>query len=86
MMLAFLLVGAQLLPKQYLVPFLLMMTAGSSIMMTLTHYATGTSPIIFGSGYVGMGTWWRVGFVMCVVELVIFALVGGAWWKLLGYW
>jgi DASS family divalent anion:Na+ symporter len=86
MMLAFLLVGAQLLPKQYLVPFLLMMAAGSSIMMTLTHYATGTSPIIFGSGYVTMGTWWRVGFVMCVVELTIFAVVGGAWWKLLGYW
>jgi len=86
MMLAFLLVGAQLLPGACLVPFLLMMTAGSSIMMTLTHYATGTSPIIFGSGYVTMGLWWRVGFVMCVLELAIFAVVGGAWWKLLGYW
>jgi DASS family divalent anion:Na+ symporter len=86
MMLAFLLVGAQLLPAAWLVPFLLMMTAGSSIMMTLTHYATGTSPIIFGSGYVTMGLWWRVGFVMCVLELAIFAVVGGAWWKLLGYW
>ena len=86
MMLAFLVVGAQLLPGAYLVPFLLMMTAGSSIMMTLTHYATGTSPIIFGSGYVTMASWWRVGFVMCVVELVIFAMIGGAWWKLLGYW
>jgi DASS family divalent anion:Na+ symporter len=86
MLLAFMLVGAQLLPAQYLVPFLLMMTAGSAIMMTLTHYATGTSPIIFGSGYVTMGMWWRVGFVMCVLELAIFAGVGGAWWKLLGYW
>ena len=86
MMLAFLSVGAQLIPAAYLVPFMLMMTAGSAIMMTLTHYATGTSPIIFGSGFVTMGNWWRVGFVMCVVELLIFALVGGAWWKVLGYW
>ena len=86
MMLAFLVVGAQLLPAAYLVPFMLTMTAGSSIMMTLTHYATGTLPIIFGSGYVTMGTWWRVGFAMCVVELAVFAAVGGAWWKLLGYW
>jgi DASS family divalent anion:Na+ symporter len=86
MMLAFLLVGAQLLPVHYLVPFLLMMTAGSSIMMTLTHYATGTSPIIFGSGYVTMGNWWRVGFLMCVLELAIFATVGGMWWRVLGYW
>ncbi|WP_298932821.1 DASS family sodium-coupled anion symporter [uncultured Ramlibacter sp.] len=86
MMLAFLSVGAQLIPPAYVVPFMLMMTAGSGIMMTLTHYATGTSPIIFGSGYVTMGTWWRVGAVMCVLELLVFALVGTAWWKLLGYW
>lgn len=86
MLFAFMSVGAQLLPAGYLVPFLLMMTAGSAIMMTLTHYATGTSPIIFGSGYVTMGNWWRVGFVMCVLELAIFAVIGGAWWKLLGYW
>lgn len=76
MMLAFMTVGAQLLPAEYLIPFLLMMTAGSAIMMTLTHYATGTSPIIFGSGYVTMGAWWRVGFIMCVLELLVFATVG----------
>ncbi|WP_369798841.1 hypothetical protein [Cupriavidus sp. SK-4] len=23
-----------------------------------------------------MGTWWRVGFVMCVVDLLIFAVIG----------
>ena len=86
MMLAFLTVGAQLIPADYVVPFMLMMTAGSAIMMTLTHYATGTSPIIFGSGFVTMGNWWRVGFIMCVVELLIFAVVGTTWWKVLGYW
>jgi DASS family divalent anion:Na+ symporter len=76
MMLAFLTVGVLLIPPEYVVPFMLMMAAGSAIMMTLTHYATGTSPIIFGSGFVTMGTWWRVGFVMCLVELLIFAVVG----------
>ena len=86
MMLAFLTVGAQLIPADYVVPFMLMMTAGSAIMMTLTHYATGTSPIIFGSGYVTLGVWWRVGAAMCVLELLIFAVVGAAWWKLLGLW
>lgn len=86
MLLAFLGVGALLIPADYVVPFMLMMTAGSAIMMTLTHYATGTSPIIFGSGYVSLGNWWRVGFVMCVFELLVFAVIGGAWWKVLGYW
>jgi DASS family divalent anion:Na+ symporter len=86
MLLAFLTVGVHLIPPQYVAPFMLMMAAGSSIMMTLTHYATGTSPIIFGSGFVTLGTWWRVGFVMSVMQLLIFAVVGGAWWKVLGYW
>jgi DASS family divalent anion:Na+ symporter len=86
MMPAFLTVGVHLIPPGYVVPFMLMMAAGSAIMMTLTHYATGTSPIIFGSGFVTMGTWWRVGFVMCVVELLIFAVVGSLWWKILGFW
>jgi len=86
MLLAFLTVGVHLIPSEFVAPFVLMMTAGSAIMMTLTHYATGTSPIIFGSGYVSLGTWWRVGFVMSVMELLIFAIVGGAWWKVLGYW
>ncbi|MEE7545942.1 DASS family sodium-coupled anion symporter [Xanthomonas sp. Kuri4-1] len=86
MMLAFLSVGVQLVPHEYAVLFLLMMTAGSTIMMTLTHYATGTSPIIFGSGYVSLGNWWRTGFVLCVFELAVYAVVGGLWWKLLGFW
>lgn len=86
MMLAFLSVGVQLVPADYVVPFVLMMTAGSTIMMTLTHYATGTSPVIFGSGYVSLGRWWAIGLAMCVMQLLVYASVGIAWWKLLGYW
>ncbi len=86
MMLAFLTVGVQLIPAEYIVPFMLIMTAGSTAMMALTHYATGTSPIIFGSGYVSMERWWAVGLLMCLVELAVFAVAGGLWWKVLGYW
>lgn len=64
----------------------LLMAAASNIMMTLTHYATGTSPVIFGSGYTSMGEWWKAGFVMSVVNFLIFAIIGGIWWKALGYW
>lgn len=66
--------------------FALMMAAASNIMMTLTHYATGTSPVIFGSGYVTLGEWWKAGFVMSMVLLVIWLVVGAGWWKVLGYW
>lgn len=64
----------------------MMMISASSIMMGLTHYATGTSPVIFGSGYTTMGEWWKAGFIMSVVNIIIFGVVGGVWWKILGYW
>ena len=66
-------------------PFALIMAAASNIMMTLTHYATGTSPVIFGSGYVTLGEWWKTGFVMSVVLIIVWLVVGVAWWRVLGY-
>lgn len=41
------------------------------LMMSLTHYGTGTAPIIFGSGYVTLAEWWKTGLVMSVVNLTI---------------
>lgn len=84
MMGAFLTVGLSLdVPAM---PFVLMLAAASSIMMTLTHYATGTSPVIFGSGFLTLGEWWRAGLLMSVVNLLVWAFVGILWWKVLGYW
>lgn len=68
------------------IAFALLMAAVSSIMMTLTHYATGTSPIIFGSGYATLGQWWLAGLAMSIVNLIVWVVVGGVWWKILGYW
>lgn len=69
-------------------PMLLGLTLAfsSSLMMSLTHYGTGTAPIIFGSGYTTLGEWWKAGFVMSVVNLLVWVLIGGMWWKVLGYW
>ncbi|MDH0353231.1 MULTISPECIES: DASS family sodium-coupled anion symporter [Morganella] len=69
-------------------PMLLGLTLAfsSSLMMSLTHYGTGTAPIIFGSGYTTLGEWWKTGLVMSIVNLVIWIIVGSLWWKLLGYW
>ncbi|WP_295045344.1 DASS family sodium-coupled anion symporter [uncultured Paracoccus sp.] len=86
MMLALLTVGAMMIPADAQGFFMLMMVAASGLFMTLTHYATGTAPIVFNSGYVTLGRWWGMGFVMCCIDLAVFAVVGGLWWKLLGYW
>ena len=69
-------------------PFLSAMSLGviSALYGSLTHYATGPAPIFFGAGYVPQGTWWKIGFVMSVVNMIIFIGIGGLWWKVIGLW
>ncbi|ASK28238.1 DASS family sodium-coupled anion symporter [Neisseria chenwenguii] len=66
--------------------FALVMAAATGIMMSLTHYASGSSPVIYGSNYVTMQEWWKAGFIMSVLEILIFGTIGILWWKVLGYW
>ena len=52
----------------------------------LTHYGTTTGPILFATGYVTRGEWWRVGFFVSIANMLIWLTVGFAWWKWLGFW
>ncbi len=58
----------------------------SNLCMSLTHYAAGPAPIYFGAGYVDQGTWWKIGFLVSVVNMIIWVGIGSFWWKLLGLW
>jgi len=58
----------------------------SNLMGGLTHYATGPAPIFFGAGYVDQGTWWKLGFVISIVNMILWVGVGSIWWKVLGLW
>ena len=63
----------------------LLLSFSSSLNMSLTHYATGTAPIVFGSGYTTLNEWWIAGLVMSIVNIVIMVVVGAVWWQMLGY-
>jgi len=63
----------------------MLLAFSSSLNMSLTHYATGTAPIIFGSGYTTLNEWFAAGAVMSVVNLVLLVVVGSLWWTMLGY-
>ncbi len=65
--------------------FGLMLAFSSSLMMSLTHYGTGTGPIVYGSGYTTLGEWWISGFFCNAVTVLVFFVIGGMWWSLLGY-
>lgn len=58
----------------------------SSLFGGLTHYGSGPAPVLYGSGYVTLGTWWRMGAVVGALNIVIWMVVGGAWMRLLGLW
>jgi DASS family divalent anion:Na+ symporter len=58
----------------------------SNLFSSLTHYGCGFAPVILGSGFVELGTWWKLGALISVINLLISAGLGGLWWKLLGLW
>ncbi len=58
----------------------------SNLMIPLTHYGGGAAPILFGAGYVTQGEWWKLGFIMTTVNIVIWLGIGGAWWHTIGLW
>jgi len=58
----------------------------SNLDASLTHYGTTTAPIYFGARYVSQRDWWRLGFIVSLVTLAVFGVVGPLWWRLLGLW
>jgi DASS family divalent anion:Na+ symporter len=58
----------------------------SNLDASLTHYGTTPAPIWFGAGYVKQRTWWSLGLLASVPNILIWTIVGFAWWKLLGWW
>jgi DASS family divalent anion:Na+ symporter len=58
----------------------------SNLFAGLTHYSAATAPIFFAGGYVSAGTWWKMGFIVSLVNIPIWLLLGGLWWKALGLW
>jgi DASS family divalent anion:Na+ symporter len=58
----------------------------SNICGCLTHFGSGPSPVYFGAGYVDQKTWWKLGFIVSLMHIVIWLGAGGVWWKVLGYW
>ena len=58
----------------------------SNLPAGLTHYGTTSAPILFGTGYVSLREWWWAGLVVGTANVIIWIVVGFAWWKFLGFW
>jgi DASS family divalent anion:Na+ symporter len=69
-------------------PFLVAMVLAffSNLFSIMTHYGTGPAPVLFGVGYVKLPDWWRLGFIISIMNIIIWLGIGGLWWKILAYW
>jgi DASS family divalent anion:Na+ symporter len=51
----------------------------------LTHYGIGSAPIYFGAGYFSTRQWWRIGFIVSTLHLILWTALAAAWWKMIGW-
>ena len=56
----------------------------SNLFGGLTHYGSGPAAVFFGSGQATIAQWWKVGGILSVLNIAIWGIIGGLWWKLLG--
>lgn len=64
----------------------LMLAFISNLFGGITHYGIGSAPILISNNYVSIKDWWIAGFIMSIINLFIFFIIGLIWWKFLGYW
>ncbi|MDN4494100.1 anion permease [Ureibacillus sp. BA0131] len=58
----------------------------SNLFGCLTNYGSGPAPVFFGTGYVTQEKWWGLGLVISIIHIVVWLVIGGVWWKVLGLW
>ena len=51
----------------------------------LTHYGCGVTPIFFGANYMAQGEWWKIGFIITTVHIVVWMVIGLPWMSVLGF-
>lgn len=56
----------------------------SNLYAGLTHYGSGPAAVLFGAGYMSVSHWWKIGALVALANIAIWAIAGSLWWKLLG--
>ncbi|ELC3585308.1 anion permease [Shigella sonnei] len=71
--------AALAMPEIPLPVFCLMVGAAIGLGSILTPYATGPSPIYYGSGYLPTADYWRLGAIFGLIFLVLLVITGLLW-------
>lgn len=74
--------AAVMLPDINIMIFSLMVGAAVGLGSIVTPYATGPSPIYYGSGYLPTADYWRLGLIFGAIFLVLLLITGLVWMPL----
>jgi DASS family divalent anion:Na+ symporter len=58
----------------------------SNLFGTISHYASGPATVYYSSGYIEIGEVMLIGGLLGLRSLLVWGVVGMAWWKFLGWW
>jgi len=83
-MLPVMLAAGSTVPGMNMPRFALLLCLSLGIMGILTPYATGPSPVYYGSGYLPSKDYWRLGAIFGVLFLVVFLGLTLPWLAMIG--
>ena len=64
----------------------MLLAFAGAINASTTHYANGPASILATTGYIKQGEWWKFNFILGLVYLLIFGVIGTVWMKIIGMW
>jgi L-tartrate/succinate antiporter len=67
------------IPGINMMQFSLLLCLTLGIMGIITPYATGPSPVYYGSGYLPSADYWRLGAIFGVIFIGVLLLIGVSW-------
>lgn len=62
----------------------LTLSTSTNLFGAITHYASAQSAVYFGTGYIKMGAFWRVGLTVALAHYAMWVALGLPWWRVLG--
>jgi L-tartrate/succinate antiporter len=71
------------IPGMDMTQFAMMLCGTLGIMGIITPYATGPSPVYYGSGYLPSGDYWRLGAIFGVIFIGAYLLIGVPWFAMI---
>jgi anion transporter len=69
-------VGVALLPVNLLMAFALLLVYSLGLMGVISPYATGPSPVYYGSGYISRIDFWKLGLIFGIIFIAALLIIG----------